>query len=101
MGDLWQHTNKLFVQSKGKDMAGATLRGWLYNFQDKYNLKRVSPHGLRHSNTTLLITNGADIKTVSARLGHADVQTTLNIYSQYTSEADRKVADKINELLSV
>ncbi|MCL2234606.1 MAG: tyrosine-type recombinase/integrase [Firmicutes bacterium] len=81
-------------------MTGMTLASWLKHFQRNNGLKKVSPHGLRYSNTIMLITNGADIKTVSARLGRADVKITLNIYSQYTTEADRKVSNLIDELLS-
>ena len=78
-GDLWSKTNKLFVRWDGRDMPNATIAGWLKDFQEKNNLKRVSLHGLRHSNITMLISNGVDIKTVSARVGHSDIKTTLNI----------------------
>lgn len=39
-------------------------------------------------------------KNISARLGHADVKTTLNIYSYYLQEADERVADKLDALFS-
>jgi len=100
-GDLWEHTDRLFCQYNGKDMAGSTIAGWLSDFQVKNNLKRVTPHGLRHTNITMLISNGVDVKTVSARVGHADVQTTLNVYTHYTSEADRQAANITDKLLKI
>lgn len=41
---------------------------------------------------------GVDIKTISERLGHADIQTTLNIYADVLKELDEKSADKIYNL---
>ena len=37
-------------------------------------------HGMRHTHASILIANGVDIKTVSARLGHASTSFTLDIY---------------------
>lgn len=100
-GDLWANTDKLFLSNTGKETSGGTLAGWLKDFEIQHGLKNVTPHGLRHSSVTLLIANGVDVKTVSARAGHADVQTTLNIYSHYTKEADRQAAETIDKLLKV
>ena len=98
-GDLWVNTDKLFVQNNGNDMSNSTIAIWLKRFQIENNLKRVTLHGLRHTNITMLIINGVDIKTVSARVGHSDIQTTLNIYSHYTSQSDKKACDMIENLL--
>lgn len=98
-GDLWAKTDKLFVQNKGKDMSNSTIAHWLTDFQKVNDLKHVTLHGLRHTNITMQIINGMDIKTVSSRAGHKDIQTTLNIYSHYTNESDKKASDLIGQLL--
>ena len=40
--------------------------------------KRIRFHDLRHTSTTLMISNGIDIKTVKEICGHADITTTMN-----------------------
>lgn len=49
--------------------------------------KRVTPHGLRHTAATLLLTSGAaDVKTVQTLLGHASIATT-GLYLDAVDEA--------------
>ena len=43
-------------------------------------------HSLRHTHATTLIENGANIKDVQARLGHANIETTLGTYTHATEK---------------
>lgn len=58
----------------------------------------ITLHKLRHTHATLLISNNIDIKSISARLGHSETSTTLNIYSHVLQENDKKIAKMLNNL---
>ena len=60
----------------------------------------IHVHSLRHTNATLLIYSGTDLKTVSNRLGHADVSTTGNIYAHAIKTADEMAAEALEDIFN-
>ena len=53
-----------------------------------------TPHWFRHTHATALLLADVPLHVVSRRLGHADVQTTMNLYGWVSDDAElRAVAD--------
>lgn len=79
-------------------VGGAFLRpskvsAWFSSVRDGLGLPRdVTFHTLRHTHATWLLMGGADMRTIQERLGHADVATTLRIYSHVMPGRDAEAA---------
>lgn len=61
-------------------------------------IQDASPHDLRHSFGSELIRRGVDIKVVSELMGHADIQTTYNIYIHILDSQKEDAVNVFNEL---
>ncbi|HGI8705955.1 TPA: tyrosine-type recombinase/integrase [Streptococcus agalactiae] len=56
----------------------------------QHSLKKISPHGFRHTHATLMIEIGIDPVNTAKRLGHASSQMTLDTYSHATAVGEDK-----------
>lgn len=70
------------VTADGGWLSPDALTAWFSRLARSLGLpRRVTFHALRHTHATYLIASGVDVRTVSERLGHADVATTLRVYA--------------------
>lgn len=92
-------TDFIFVNRFGQPQHQATLnkaiRRIIRNCNDKQFLENDNPevllphfscHSLRHTFTTRMCEAGVNVKVIQDALGHKDVSTTLNIYTDVTKE---------------
>ena len=63
-------------------------------------IEKITPHMLRHTFITMMYFAGIDILTAKEQAGHADVQTTLNIYTHLDNIHKNKQISKFDEYLS-
>lgn len=66
---------------------------YLQSFSRRYGIKGLHPHKLRHSFASIAITNGADIASVSEKLGHSDKAVTLRMYTHADQESIKRAGD--------
>ena len=71
---------------------------WFKRWQNKNNISVIRFHDLRHTHATLLLSLGVDIKTISQRLGHSSIVTTLNIYTHVLQSLDKSASTKLDKL---
>jgi integrase len=60
--------------------------------------KKIRFHDLRHTNATLLLEQGVDFKVLQKRLGHANISTTMDIYSHVNLKMQKNATEKLREL---
>ncbi|MCM3341621.1 site-specific integrase [Paenibacillus sp. MER TA 81-3] len=95
--DLEIDTNFVFVKLRGnrigKPMNDRDVRA-LFKVLCKKTGMHIHPHLLRHTHATIYYRQTKDIKQVQERLGHANIQTTMNMYVHPSEEDIRENWEK-------
>ena len=66
---------------------------------NRLGIQHFHPHMLRHTSASVAITNGADVVSVSQRLGHADTAVTLRMYAHANEESIRRAGQTVRDAL--
>ncbi len=98
-GELWANSDRLFVQADGKPMHPSSISKWFVKYVSTIGLPVINFHGLRHTNASLLVAQNVDIAVISARLGHAQISTTLDFYVHPLLSHNRKAGYALENLL--
>ena len=93
LDDIEIDTNFVFVklkgEYKGKPMCYPEVSALFNRLKSKTRIN-VYPHLLRHTHATIYYNQTKDIKQVQERLGHSQIQTTMNIYLHPSDEDIRE-----------
>lgn len=84
---------------KREPTSTSAIGPWLKNFEDKYGFKKVSPHGLRHTYCSILLSQNVPIQTVSKYMGHSDSTVTLKVYSHFIPDTQDKAIQALNAII--
>ena len=95
--DNWKDSPYVFKSEFGGFINPDRLTDKWNRFLKKYKLRKLRLHDLRHTSATFLISKGIPIATVSKRLGHSNIYTTLNIYTHSVNDDEITAIDVINE----
>jgi integrase/recombinase XerD len=97
-------TNFVFVKLRGKNigqpMTYSDVEALFKRLRKKTGI-HVHPHLLRHTHATMYYQQTKDIKQVQERLGHSQIQTTMNLYLHPSDEEIRENWEKAQHAFDI
>lgn len=72
---------------------------YMQKFSQRYGVPGLHPHKLRHTFASIAITNGADVASVSEKLGHSDKAVTLRMYTHADQASMRRASQIFRDAL--
>ena len=94
-GDGWLGSGLVFTAAVGGPIDSNNFRRLMDDLIVKAGLPRITPKGLRHTAQSVGRVVVGDDKV---RLGHADIEITLNTYTHTVSEQHRLAGERLDEV---
>ena len=98
-GAGFQNLGFVIRQEDGAPLRPDSMSRKWRRFLEYNELTSIRFHDLRHSNATALIQAGVNPRVVQQRLGHSDVNITLNTYTHVLPEMDVEAAAKLDSIM--
>ena len=92
--------NLVFSNNRGGILSQNKPRAWANVIYTKYHLKKLRIHDFRHTHASILLSSGMQVKAVSERLGHSNIQTTLDIYTHVMQKDKDKLIDDFAKIIN-
>lgn len=81
-------------------LSDGCLVNWNNAICQKANLRKITIHGFRHTNASLLFEAGVSMKDVQTRLGHKSIKTTMDIYTHVSKQHQNKAVQKLSNYMN-
>lgn len=96
-GLVYQDNGFTFAREDGHPQLRKVVETRLKRLLKKAEIKKnITPHSFRHTHTSLLIEAGVGINEIQQRLGHTDINTTMNIYAHMNSNMEEKASQQFS-----
>lgn len=82
----------VFTQDNGEPIHPQSPTRYMKKFSKRYDVPDLHPHKLRHTFASIAITNGADVASVSEKLGYSDKAVTLRMYTHADAESMKRAS---------
>lgn len=96
----WRKTPFVFVNKKMQLITNNGVNKALRYACAKFGCTEITFHGLRHTFASILLYKKISVNYVSRRLGHADIGTTLRVYSHILDELEQRDSQKTMEVVN-
>ena len=87
-----------FVFYGDKPFADSNIQRVQIEACNKSGVKRIRIHDFRHSHASLLLCQGISVVAVAKRLGHSNIEQTLNTYAHLMPKEDELLIQKLQEI---
>lgn len=94
---IYGFNDKMFIFGNIKPLALTTLRTHLDWYIKMAHVKRITPHGFRHSHVSLLVYLGCDFRNIAERIGDTITMVQNTYYHMYPEEKSKAV-ELLNKL---
>jgi integrase len=98
--ETWADHDLVVCSSKGTPINPNNVTRSFDLIVRRAGLRRITPHGLRHTHATMLLRQGVPAKIVSERLGHASIGITLDTYSHVLPDMQDTAADAMDSIMN-
>ena len=98
-GPAWNEAGLVFTREDGSALRPEYATRHFQALAQDAGLPVIRLHDLRHTNASLALDAGVDLKVVSERLGHSQIAITADLYTHVNSGPDRAAADQIARAL--
>lgn len=97
---LYVNNDFIFATNEGYPKTIKSIATRLDRILKKTSIeKNITPHSFRHTHTSLLIEANVHIKEIQERLGHSDINTTMDIYAHMTKNVKKEASTKFSNLM--
>jgi integrase len=104
VGAAWAHPEMVFTTCLGqwydRNRLNDQFQRYIQDHREALGLDhKMTVHGLRHTNASLLLYAGEDIENISAHLGHASADITSRVYAHMYAEVRIRMAKTVSSAL--
>lgn len=100
IGDKWKDSdyNFIFTTMYGTPIFLDSPNRIFKKILQRNNLKITKFHALRHTHATFLLLKGINVKVIQERLGHSNINMTLDTYTHVLKEMDKEAVEHFDVL---